>query len=201
MKSQQPHKKETKGLAIDPDAIIIRDISTLKKSLEKLFTFEEGEEFINGQTEISADHSSGFIIEKNLVRMELHITLNGYLDEGRPFTFCCQYSFGFLFELEDIENYYTNESNQVVFDLNIGTTLLSLAYSTARGLIYSDSENAFKKGIIMPIINPKTFLTKKVLCGKGLGGIGLLIYFHFSVLKSKQQQSENYLKNKHLSLA
>ncbi|MGO1245680.1 MAG: hypothetical protein ACTHZ1_09200 [Sphingobacterium sp.] len=72
-----------------------------------------------------------------------------------------EYIYDFFFEVENILDFLTDEGKQI-FSGNLIGTLLSISYSTLRGITYVKLSDTNLKGFILPVINPNDLLKSKI---------------------------------------
>lgn len=71
-----------------------------------------------------------------------------------------RFVFDFHFKVEELHNYYeTKEDNAPIFNGLLIATLLGIAFSTARGIIYERLSNTNMQGIILPVVSPQKMLS------------------------------------------
>lgn len=62
------------------------------------------------------------------------------------------------FMVENFKDFLTEEDGEYKIDLQLGSTLMAIAYSTSRGIIFERTSNTYFEGIMLPVIDPKNFL-------------------------------------------
>jgi hypothetical protein len=70
------------------------------------------------------------------------------------------------FTIEDLNNHLIIEKGKVkTVSNNLAITLLSIGYSTLRGIVLTKSCGIVESGIVLPIVEPKTLLDNLVKRG------------------------------------
>lgn len=144
---------------VDPEKIIIENINVKKgyinsdtETLEKPITLFD--------LKFNVDH--GVDINNKAARFVLTISMTGVDEETqKPLSVSGEYSIEFLFTVENLEDYVIR-GETITLDANLGVTLLSIAYSTARGIIATRTMGTVLNGIILPVIDPKKFFIENV---------------------------------------
>lgn len=122
---------------------------------EDLFLFD-----IKSESSISIAESSQEIqlgisnhFFHNLEESNIKINLDIHLKSKDEKSFA-NFNFEYFFHIENLEKYHQIENGEPVFAGNLMTTLLSVSYSTSRGIIFEKLKNTFWKQNILPIISP-----------------------------------------------
>lgn len=73
------------------------------------------------------------------------------------------YTYEFLFTVDNMHDFLKpTEDDRTVFEGQLIGTLMGIAYSTMRGLLYSKFADTKLNGLILPIINPNVLLKNKI---------------------------------------
>lgn len=72
-----------------------------------------------------------------------------------PFPPICAIEPVFSFNYPELDGFWTEAENRIVFDENLITTLYSLAYSTTRGIFQQQARGTIFEGFILPIVAPQ----------------------------------------------
>jgi hypothetical protein len=74
---------------------------------------------------------------------------------------CC---IEFRFVVENFEDFVkVEEKDEIRIDAALAATLLAMAYSTARGIVFERTRGTFFDGVILPVIDPFNTLFTEVL--------------------------------------
>lgn len=64
----------------------------------------------------------------------------------------------FHFMVENFEDFVTKDGEHNKISLELGSTLLGIAFSTSRGIILEKTQNTYFRGIILPVVDPVAVL-------------------------------------------
>ena len=100
--------------------------------------------------------------EENLVGIRIHISISGLGENNEELGVNGEIAIVFHFEVKDLIEHleYQEEDQELVSDQLLGT-LLGIAYSTSRGLVYNHLYGSFLEGTILPVINPMDLLREE----------------------------------------
>ena len=74
-------------------------------------------------------------------------------------TFSANFSIEFHFKIKDLKNVYSlNEDNAPVFSGLFVSTLISISFSTARGIVFERLSKTNMKNVILPVVTPNKLL-------------------------------------------
>jgi len=106
----------------------------------------------------SYSQNSAFNFDQKNIRIRLEILLDGIDEQETLIGVQGDFGLDFHFHIENIEEFIEeSEGNKKISD-NLGTTLISIAYSTARGIVLERTQGTFLNGTILPVIDPKELL-------------------------------------------
>ncbi|MPL55248.1 hypothetical protein SDC9_00718 [bioreactor metagenome] len=106
---------------------------------------------IESSPEIQLGISNHFF--HNLEESNIKIHLNIHLKSKDEKSFA-DFDLEFFFHIHHLEKYYHMEDEEPLFAGNLVTTLLSVSYSTSRGIIFEKLKNTLWNENILPIISP-----------------------------------------------
>lgn len=98
----------------------------------------------------------GHDIQNNLEEGKIKIVLSIQLENGKD-NFAT-FEITTFFQILNKENYLIEFENDILFHPQLITTILSISYSTSRGIILEKLKNTFWKDLILPIISPTKLL-------------------------------------------
>jgi hypothetical protein len=152
-----------KPAKVDPDKITLLKIITLKGNIDIVDEFS----LLTTLSKYSFDFNteSRFQREQKLVRLYLEISIKCY-DEDNDFNgITADYTHEFVFEVDNMEELVTfdDERRTATAENDLGLTLASIAYSTARGIIFDRTQGTPLNGVILPVINPNELISTKNL--------------------------------------
>lgn len=139
--------KETK---IIPEEIHLFHLDVLESSIKDLAQ-AGGFEF-----NLKVAHTIMHNLKEQRVKIGLLIDLNAKDNTQKA---NAHFSMDFHFQIEHLGNFYEiqNDGSPLFSGLLI-STLFSISFSTARGVIYERLSNTNLQGILLPVINPKRLL-------------------------------------------
>ena len=65
------------------------------------------------------------------------------------------------FKIDNLEDHILDKEGKPIFDLNLGVTLISICYSTVRGIIYARTLGTIFEFAKLPIVNPVDLIKKE----------------------------------------
>lgn len=93
--------------------------------------------------------------ETNRSRYRLYFTLEAQDAEGQALGLKVEYGIEFHFYVENFQDFiHYPATGQPRIDAALGATLLGIAYSTARGIVFERTRGTFFDGILLPVIDP-----------------------------------------------
>jgi hypothetical protein len=137
-----------KDAKIDAEKISIVSIKTLKGSIER---------FDKTPKEFTFDFETytGVSREKKLIRLQLNVSIKTLEGNRLPINVAF-YSHEFIFHVDNFDDFieYDEGSNIAKISVDLGRTLASIGYSTARGIIHVRTQGTVLNGIILPVVDP-----------------------------------------------
>jgi hypothetical protein len=67
----------------------------------------------------------------------------------------------YYFKVENFSDFVIKDGDQNKIDIQLGSTLLAIAFSTSRGIILEKTQNTYFRGIILPIVDPNSVLLEE----------------------------------------
>jgi len=96
----------------------------------------------------------------NLDKKSFKISLSVLLEyEGQKIA---DYLYDFIFQVENLEEYIREKDDKPLFSGTLISTLLTIAYSTLRGILHAKLADTQLKDFILPVINPNELLKSKM---------------------------------------
>ncbi|MCC7026441.1 MAG: hypothetical protein IT265_05770 [Saprospiraceae bacterium] len=65
------------------------------------------------------------------------------------------------YRVENFNDFISEENDIKHIDVELGSTLLAIAFSTSRGIILEKTQNTYFRGIILPVVDPVALLLEK----------------------------------------
>jgi len=107
----------------------------------------------------SFNQKSYFDVEKKLVLLNLEILLVGKDADNEFLDVNGEFGIEFLFKIDNLSSLSkTDTEGSFIVEESLGVTLMSIAYSTARGIILQSTQSSMIEGVILPVISPKDLL-------------------------------------------
>jgi hypothetical protein len=70
------------------------------------------------------------------------------------------FRFEYVFSVSNLGDYISDHDNSKKIDGNLGVALMSIAYSTSRGIIYEKIAGTFLAGSVIPVIDPSKLISE-----------------------------------------
>jgi len=123
------------------------------------------EEFLNNpykpaSYEVAFGHQSAVDFEKKSIRFRLETILDGVNSKKERMGLHAEYGIEFHFTVENFEKFIVVKEGNKKVDSNLGVTLLSIVFSTSRGIILDRTQGTYLDGLILPVIDPKELFDK-----------------------------------------
>jgi len=144
---------------IKPELIHLIAIRVLKSHLEVSDKLMDKPRKIDG-FKMGLSSESGFNFDEKLMRFRLGLKLFGHDKSEKPIGIEGEYAIEFKYHIENMDDFVTKKDDHgkyLVSD-DLGGTIISISYSTARGIILERTQGTDFNGIILPVINPKKLL-------------------------------------------
>jgi len=134
-----------------PEKIHFKDIAPLKETLDNQYDLV-GEELI-----IAVAQATKHSLQKNIFKISISVILK-----------CSEkivldYLYEFTYEVENMKEFLSTDKERPVFTGQLIGTLLSISYSTMRGILYSKLADTQLRSIILPVINPNDLLKSRIV--------------------------------------
>lgn len=92
------------------------------------------------------------------IRLRLEAMLDGINKKEEPIGIQGNFGIEFHFRVDNLEAFLENKEGENKIQGLLGTTLISIAFSTARGIILEKTLNTPLNGIILPVIDPAAMI-------------------------------------------
>lgn len=124
-----------------------------------------GENYLNNPVKwdnisVGIKKEDGFNFDKKSCRFRLFFKFTA-VQNNNELDLTAEIGIEFHFVIDNFEDFVSQEGDQPVISLDLGATLLSIAFSTSRGIIVEKTQNTYFKGIILPVVNPVALLLNK----------------------------------------
>lgn len=150
-----------KQTTVDPKLISFEAIRTLGKTVHWSEINENFDKLPDG-FDLKFNYSAGYSDEDNKNRYVLDIGLFGNLADGKDCGSFIRYIIEFIVRVENFKDLasFDEDKKLVTIDAMLSQTLLSLCYSTARGIIQNDLADTPFAGVILPVVAPTDLLAQ-----------------------------------------
>jgi hypothetical protein len=124
------------------------DVQILKTEINNLVKrpFKKGDIF---DLRHSARINHLYNLEKQLIRVIIELSILVFVDE-KEVKAGAKFEIDNYFHYEGLTDYAHEENGRVLIESKFADTVKGLAYSTARGIIYSKLSGTFLEGTILP---------------------------------------------------
>lgn len=147
---------------IQPEKIHILSINIIKAHLETSEEYLENPEKVSPEAfEFGFGRDIAHNFDAGRSRYRLYFHLNGKNKAGEDMGLTVDYGIEIHFLVENFETFVKKSEGRVQLDADLGATLLGMAFSTARGIIFERTRGTFFEGIILPVIDPYKALIQK----------------------------------------
>lgn len=144
---------------IIPEKIVILQVKLFRTNLDLTDTFLSNP--VNVENfKVNFGHNTEFDFESKSVRIRLEIILEGIDEKEALIGIKAEYGVVFIFYIDNFEDFIHEAEGRKEVDSILGITLLSMAYSTSRGIVLQRTQGTYFDGIILPVVDPKELLLK-----------------------------------------
>lgn len=152
-------QKKRKGRIL-PEKIHLLSINIFSAKLDTEEAFLESPQRIKG-FEFGIAHETAHSFEDKHSRFRLYFTMDARNEEEEPLGVTVEYGIEFHFYVENFQDFIIeSEGKELQMDSALPATLLGMAYSTSRGIIFERTRGTFFEGVILPVIDPFKALTE-----------------------------------------
>lgn len=150
-----------KSPTIIPEEISLNSVNIFKALLQTSDEYLENPQKIEA-AEFNIAKDIGYNLEKGGTRYRLFFSMNSQDNKGQPLGVKVEYGIEFHFQINNFKA-FTQESKEggTQIDANLAATLLGIAYSTSRGIIFERTRGTFFDGLLLPVIDPYKLLHDK----------------------------------------
>ncbi|EAY23884.1 hypothetical protein [Microscilla marina] len=146
--------------AIQPDKIQVSRVTVFKSNIEASTSF------LNGRAtpvshKFSFSQETGLDLEQSLIGIRLYVLLDGQDENDELLELKGRFGIEFEFEVENLRDFVeVKNSGEIILDAVFAATIMGIAYSTARGIVFQKTEGTILSGVILPILDPASLLKK-----------------------------------------
>lgn len=146
---------------ISPEEIHLLKVSVFKSSIERQESLLDQPLVEPSNYSFSFAQKSAFNHEEGMVRIQLFILLKAEGDNATSLGIQGEFGIEFNYKIDNLEALSTKaEDGKLHYAVSLGATLMSISYSTARGIILQQTQGSIisLSGVIIPVINPTDLL-------------------------------------------
>jgi hypothetical protein len=104
-----------------------------------------------------------YSIKESIVILGLTIDVIALNKADQQVEISASYTNEFIFKVNNLIHYFPNKEEIKSFPAELGLKLVSIAYGTSRGLIFTRTQGTiFSNGIILPIITPQDIVNATI---------------------------------------
>ncbi|WPO77787.1 hypothetical protein [Flavobacterium sp. KACC 22761] len=113
----------------------------------------------NPSYDIIVSHNMMHNLEKEVVKIRLFLDVNVVIDA--PIEQGGSYEVDFFYKIDDLSDHYQISNDKPLFSGIFVSTLLGIAYSTLRGMLFNTWKDTFLSNVILPVIAIPDLLKSK----------------------------------------
>ena len=96
----------------------------------------------------------------NSIRIIMDVGLCGVDDQKSDVGVRGDFRFEYVFSVSNLGDYISDDNDSKRIDGNLGVALMSIAYSTSRGIIYEKIAGTLLAGSVIPVIDPSKLISE-----------------------------------------
>lgn len=147
-------------VSVQPDKIHISRIDIFKNNIEASNDYLN-DRVIPASYKFSFSQNTGLDLEQHVVGIRLHILVDSQDENEQTLGLNAHFGIEFELEVENLKDFVQVKNNgKTTLDSVFAATIMGIAYSTARGIIFQTTANTLLSSITLPVIDPSTLLTK-----------------------------------------
>ena len=143
---------------IDPEKIHLINIKTIKGNIDAASDTD-----VNAITghEFSFELETGINADDNVIGINLVVNIEAKDNTDKLLLIKGSYTHEIIFIVDNLKDFLEPDesgTNKYKIDGGLGTTIVSIAYSTIRGIIFTRTQGTSLGFVILPVINPKKLM-------------------------------------------
>ena len=143
-------------IIIDPEKIHLINIKTIKGNIDSDADIDI--DIIKGH-EFSFELSTGVNADDNVIGINLLVNIEAKDTADKILPVRGSYTHEIIFIVDNLKDFLIlNETDEYKIDGSLGSTIVSIAYSTIRGIIFTRTQGTSLGSVILPVINPKKLM-------------------------------------------
>ncbi|MBS1622309.1 MAG: hypothetical protein JSS80_11805 [Bacteroidetes bacterium] len=140
---------------IEADKIHILNIRTLKGNIDA--ASEANTDKIAGH-QFNFKLTTGINPADKVVGLQLLVNISAVDKDNKPLNIQGSYTHEMLFQVDNLEEFIENNNSGNLIDAGLGSTLISIIYSTVRGIICTRTQGTSLGQVVLPVIDPKRLM-------------------------------------------
>lgn len=137
--------------------LILENIIVQNAAIEN----QQGENIEPGKISIFAFNiglTKGLNLEQERILIKILVEIGALDDNRQPLAITGQFTIDFIYRVTTLAEFINKEEDKLIIEKTLGGMLLSTAYSTARGIIYTRCQGTLLGNIILPILSLQRLL-------------------------------------------
>lgn len=145
------------GRIIEPEKIHLVQIKTVKGLIN---TELDALDAHVSEYDFNFDVSVGVNANERIVGILFKVAITALGSQKEVLQLNASYTHELVFEVENLEDFTDPQENmpEPKVDKFMLGTLLGIAYSTIRGIVYTRTQGTALKGVLLPVVDPKRFI-------------------------------------------
>ncbi|MBN9298607.1 MAG: hypothetical protein J0I41_16495 [Filimonas sp.] len=143
---------------IEPEKINIVKLRAIKGSIDTTAAVKNEE----GNYSFSFELEHAIKAEEKVVGLLLSVTIEAVDSDKMPIGVHAAFTHELVFEIDNLDDFldFSEGSSEPIIDRIMLGTLIGIAYSTIRGIIYTRTQaTSITGGILLPVIDPKKLIS------------------------------------------
>lgn len=144
---------------IQPDKIVIREFRLVKAQIDSPFDFRISN---IASFDFSVDFNAGINLEESLIKADFFVDIRTVSAESTKEATCNSH-FAFLYYVDGLAEHAQLQADGTT-DWNpyLANAIVSVTYSTSRGVLLSHLQGTVLKDFMLPVIDPNALLNDKI---------------------------------------
>ncbi len=148
---------------IDPEKIKVVSITTLKGNIE---SSEDIDQNLIAGHHFNFEIGTGYDVEQKLVGIKLVVKIDAIDENENILPVKGSYTHDVIMKVENLEDFIDQnkektplEKDELRIDGLLGATLVGIAFSTIRGIIYIRTQGTSLGTVILPVVDPHKLIS------------------------------------------
>ncbi len=145
----------------DPSDLSLENIQVVKSHIDQQDYWKQAESGNRPSVKsyaVKMANETGFNTEHHAGRIRLYIEITGLAEDEQPAGIKGDFILDFHFRIYHTEKYFIQDKENSEVDAWLAANMMSVAYATARGIIWQLTAPTLLGGVIMPVIDAMKFL-------------------------------------------